>query len=341
MIRTIELRNFQSHKNTLLNLHPGVNIITGSSDSGKSSIIRALKWVIWNRPLGDDFRSHWGGDTYARINDIIRFKGKYDAYRINDLELKAFGTHVPEEITKTLNIAEINLQSQADPHFLLSQNAGEVARHFNVMAGIAQIDHSTKKIKSQIHAINQTIRATEMIIIENEEKLKKYKQLDKAEIELEILESLSEKHVNTIKSRARIQKTISDIYAVKIEIENQSSILTAENDVNTILSLIHHKETIETAYNILTRLRSDINTQNELIEENQEIIKAEDDTNILFQFLCDHEKKADELISLTDTITNIQKSTKKINHQKMKIIDLEKMFHKYFPDTCPLCGHKN
>ena len=44
MINSIKIQNFQSHKNTTIKLKPGVNIITGSSDCGKSVDIRALKW---------------------------------------------------------------------------------------------------------------------------------------------------------------------------------------------------------------------------------------------------------------------------------------------------------
>ena len=44
MIKSITLENIQSHVYSELNLHEGVNVITGDTDAGKSTIIKlALK----------------------------------------------------------------------------------------------------------------------------------------------------------------------------------------------------------------------------------------------------------------------------------------------------------
>jgi len=67
MIKQLTIKNFQSHKKTKLEFSDGVNIIIGQSDSGKTAIIRALNWVVNNKPSGDSFRSHWGGDTNVEI----------------------------------------------------------------------------------------------------------------------------------------------------------------------------------------------------------------------------------------------------------------------------------
>ena len=53
MIKEINIKNFQSHDNTNLILDSGVNVIVGSSDSGKSAIIRALRWVTSCVPRGE------------------------------------------------------------------------------------------------------------------------------------------------------------------------------------------------------------------------------------------------------------------------------------------------
>ena len=61
MIQSLQINNFQSHKYSVMELHKGVNVIIGPSDSGKTTILRALRWLVWNRPSGDAFRSDWGG----------------------------------------------------------------------------------------------------------------------------------------------------------------------------------------------------------------------------------------------------------------------------------------
>ena len=46
-IKKIILQNFQSHKYSIVELDEQLNVIVGPSDSGKSAIIRALKWVLY------------------------------------------------------------------------------------------------------------------------------------------------------------------------------------------------------------------------------------------------------------------------------------------------------
>ena len=54
-IKKIILENFQSHKYSVIELNEELNVIVGPSDSGKSAIIRGLKWALYNEPSGDYF----------------------------------------------------------------------------------------------------------------------------------------------------------------------------------------------------------------------------------------------------------------------------------------------
>jgi exonuclease SbcC len=51
VIKRFDLVDFQSHKETHLEFVEGLNVIIGPSDSGKSSVVRALNFLIsyeWN-----------------------------------------------------------------------------------------------------------------------------------------------------------------------------------------------------------------------------------------------------------------------------------------------------
>ena len=115
MLKSLTVSNFQSHRKSELKFHPNVNVISGSSDVGKTAIIRALHWVIWNRPQGNAFRSNWGGDTEVVLHTdkdcVTRLRTtKQNLYYLNDLEFNAIRTDVPDEIKQVLNVSEINLQ---------------------------------------------------------------------------------------------------------------------------------------------------------------------------------------------------------------------------------------
>ena len=65
MIRKIDVTNFQSHRNTVLELDPGVNVIVGMSDSGKSGFIRATKAAIFKSPFYTSFGTKEGSVEVA------------------------------------------------------------------------------------------------------------------------------------------------------------------------------------------------------------------------------------------------------------------------------------
>lgn len=67
MIKQLNIQNFQSHVDTTLEFSDGCNIIVGNSDSGKTAIIRALRWLVFHKPTGDEMRSHWGGKTKVEL----------------------------------------------------------------------------------------------------------------------------------------------------------------------------------------------------------------------------------------------------------------------------------
>lgn len=54
-LKRVRLENFQSHRNSVIDFDRGLNVIVGPSDSGKSAIIRAIKWALYNEPSGNYF----------------------------------------------------------------------------------------------------------------------------------------------------------------------------------------------------------------------------------------------------------------------------------------------
>ena len=110
MIKSIEIHNFQSHKDTKISFEKGLNIIKGKTHSGKSAIVRALRFCLQNKPRGDSFRSWFANpDEPVRIkicfydgSEITREKGKDNSYTIkkngNTSTFKALGSKVPKEL---------------------------------------------------------------------------------------------------------------------------------------------------------------------------------------------------------------------------------------------------
>jgi exonuclease SbcC len=131
MLQKLLIKNYQSHKDSTLEFTDGINVIVGSSDSGKSAILRAIRWIIFNRPLGSNYIRKGEDECHVQLENargkVSRSKGKISQYIINGDIFKAIGTDVPDSIRDVVNIHDINIQKQLDSHFLVLGSGGEIA----------------------------------------------------------------------------------------------------------------------------------------------------------------------------------------------------------------------
>jgi len=173
MLKSLSLINFQSHKDTTLEFHPGVNVILGSSRSGKTAILRALNWNRYNKPAGLAFNSYWNRDKkkapIKSFSSLVVFEeeklverkrdSEFNGYICDGNTLEAIGQDVPAEVEKIWNMSEVNIQKQFDQPFMLSESAAEVARFFNKTIKLDKIDSVLSNAETQRRKINQDIVA--------------------------------------------------------------------------------------------------------------------------------------------------------------------------------------
>ena len=346
MIKKLKANNFQSWKELSIKFHVGVNTIIGKSDEGKSAIFRLLYWPLFNRPLGDAFRSWWGGDTDSSIRldnvKVLRSKtNKKNIYHINTFEddFKAFGSSVPEEISKELRMdREINVQAQTDPIFLLSKSPGEVAQHFNKVADLEKIDSTLKKAKSDISSTKTKASNLKADIEEANEELKQYEKLEE---------------FNTLLIKST--KNNDDITESK---ENVTNIQNLCGQIGDSLGLI---EKLRAKYTLLPLVEDTIVKQEAIVDNT---IKAQNLENKINEIKrtkkalkkCKKKYKLkdpiDNCLKMGKGITKLKKDAKKIQTYlntieeiKYKITKLKDnydilniKFKEEMPDTCPLCG---
>ena len=260
----------------------------GATDSGKSAIIRALRWLIWNRPVGDAF-IHYGEDgvfvnvTTDEIDTIQRAKGPGgNEYRINEQIFKAFGNDIPEDVQKILNMDEVNLQQQLDAPFLISNSPGEVAAFFNKIAHLDQIDFGTKNIQSEIRKITGKILHGEDQLKILEVQIGKYDFLGDFEAKLVLLESKNTELASLQSQKAAIEGIIEQIEEDEILLEEYETLIGFEKDVDAIIELIDEKQALENEHFNLERhldaienLDDDIKSADENIQELEKELKEQ------------------------------------------------------------------
>lgn len=169
MIEKINLKNFQAHADTTLEFDKGVNIIVGRSDQGKSSIIRALRWVVENRPTGVAFRKYGAATASVTLTvdgkDITRTRGdKINSYTYSGEEYKALRSDVPTNIAEAINFGIANIQTQHEQYFLLQGSAGDAAKTINQIANLQIIGETVRNANSYVAAASRKAQSAEEVL---------------------------------------------------------------------------------------------------------------------------------------------------------------------------------
>ena len=112
----IEINKFQSWIHALLELHGGLNVLSGLNHHGKSAIIRGANLVINNRPAGKGFLndtvSNPQVDNTIQLTDgnfatrSVSLDGSTNCYTVStsDDPLKAVKGSVPDEVRAAISI---------------------------------------------------------------------------------------------------------------------------------------------------------------------------------------------------------------------------------------------
>lgn len=185
MIEKLVIQNLLSHKHTILHFGSGVNWVVGVTDSGKSAIVRALRWVLKNQPSGFAFRSRWAKKektvVTCKFDDavIVRSRGTSEnSYTLNGETLMSFGTEPPEVVADVVNMDDTNIQRQGDQPFLLSMSPPEVARFLNNIANLSDIDEAHTRVAGKMRLCDIDVVAETRRRDEARQQLEKFREID-------------------------------------------------------------------------------------------------------------------------------------------------------------------
>jgi exonuclease SbcC len=345
MIKSIKLLNWQSHKDTKLELCDTVNIIEGSSNCGKSAILRALNWVVSNRPTGEAYISSWARNAKGKqIHDtsvtvefdnttVTRFRGESgNNYVVDGLTLDAIGTDVPQKVIDACNFTDVNLQAQMDAPFLLSSSGGEVARFFNKIVHLdlidkflAGIDSKKRKTKAQLETLKESIEKVSS-------DLEELAYLDKAE-----------KLISKIEKREGIQEELQEeIKALDKEASLYESFQKYLEEADTI---------IVASEKLYGKIEALLGTDDTVVQELEQSIKDYiSNKSIADNDACN--ERTDKLVAKImrylplisegkKDVESLELSIEDYGASKMVVDSFEGAYdalQKSLPKVCPVCG---
>jgi len=222
-IQKFILENFQSHDHTVIEFHPNYNCLVGIGDSGKTSVIRALSFILFGVWDGSWIRH---GAKFCRLIlitnngiEIIREKGeginRYVVHQPGKEEqiYESFGIHVPQEIEQLLQIFRVqidnkeflnlNLSEQHDDLFLLKKPGSYKAKVFGQLSGGHYLDHALRELNKDKRNLNAEKHLKETECLELEKELMNYENLN---TEKEKLDALSERIHQVMRKMEFIQQ---------------------------------------------------------------------------------------------------------------------------------------
>lgn len=349
MIQSLKIENFQSHKSTQLDFCEGINVVTGNSNCGKTAILRALNWVITNKPTGLSYKSSFSDKkedckVSIVVNGHVITKTKNTStnkYEIDNTLFDVVGGNVPTEVSTILNMDDINSSSQFDKHFLITDSAGEVGRTINKIVNLDIIDELISSLNSKVLSTNKEIEFRKSDITELENSLCKFKNID----EIELLVTSIVKFNSDVKedetiiySLEHMAEGIKKSEATIILLENKFGNLEIEIDILDSFCVDYNAN--EQVYKKTKYVLDSLDAIEESIYK-AELVTGVEDKIIRFEnSYNDLNKKISDLSGISAIINEWNLTS--IRDLENKIKDSEEAFDKVIKElVCPLCGRKN
>lgn len=286
MIKSIHLRNFQGHKATDLELGTGVNVISGASDVGKSTIIRALRWLILNRPsgAGERWRYH-KADLKDEVSISLeldngfvkRFReGSSNGYEVDGTTLVAIRQDVPSEVSDLLDLDDHNVQTQHSPYFLVADSAGDVARKLNEVCGLDIIDECLRNAGLLASRNTQGVSECKQRTAELEMLRERYLDLDNREQALQELEKFDSERIRVGSIVLRLDAVLAQMTNTQSKLDDLGDFLEIEESAEALFAHVDELEQLHARTESLTTVLDSIATlEDQIIAAGKRVEEAE------------------------------------------------------------------
>ena len=334
MYTAFELENFMSHESTIIPLVQGINVITGSSDSGKSTVIKGFRFLFKNRPRGNKMVSYWNRKKNGEPKEqtmfgvwlqdghkIRRIKSPgFNGYVLcdsTDAEIERFDavdSNVPEKILTRLNISDLNIQNQFDQHFLLSATPGEVSRFFNELIHTELIDKMLSVADSRKRETTQEIKNLEKQLKQKNDAIALYTEwLPDAKKLLQKAEKIDERMKQHREKINAVQAILVRIIAEEKIIVGAAYVVEAEKLIQKIEKIEQEKQQKKQRYTAIKALVAEYEKEVSVITRLNYIPEADKIIATLDKITKKIDNNKQKISQITDIIAEINTHTTAIN----------------------------
>lgn len=350
MISSIFLYNIKKHLNTKIELHKGLNVISGTSDHGKSSIILGLYWCLFNKPNGINYVSFGkekkGCYVQSNFDNGLKIKRlltkSKNEYHINGEVYKSFRFDVPEEMKELLFLDPANIQLQADPYFMIQDSPTEVGRMFNEIKGINEIEQTLKNASKITTDLKTDLEFEKTNIKEQQTIINKYKNVDILNERIIALEKKQTKYNEKIQEAKTIKKEIENISQYEKEMGTLRNLIKSlQSKVNNVLKQINKLETgiseYKETYSLIKKTQK---YQNE-IEHCKSLLPLQESVDRCLHEINSHREKQAEISKLQDLMNSQTQLMIEYTETAGNLRSLEEEKERIQEElkVCPLCDN--
>jgi exonuclease SbcC len=318
-ITEVIIDNFQSHEHTAVKFKDGLNSIIGESNQGKTAILRAIMWCLYNEPRGSDFIRTGKSRCTVEVKfsdgtSILRRRdrtssGHYEITNPNGIskEYKGFGNDVPIDVSiahqmPVVYLAKdykenLSIGSQLDPAFLIGTSGANRAAAIGRLIGVQIIDQAISDASKNTKGYNRKIKDLEEDYKKNEEDLKAFDSLDN-----------DKAVINMVQGMVEIQETLTD--EINLLHEFQKELLAYQNLIPSIEQDIKKMDADKYIPDI-DRALEDIKLMKILYEFDKQIVNIREsvlDTETIILKLPDYNKYKSEFDNAESIIKELKES---------------------------------
>ena len=330
MIGKLVLKDFKTHKDTVLEFSSGINIISGDTGQGKTNILLALQLVKDNRPLGNGYIRRGQDTTEVDVEvvdgkdvcNIVRRRGQsensYDIEKdgvsiVGKKPFTAFGQSPPKDVSEILNLSDINIQKQRDQHFLVYSPPGQIATYIRSITKLDEIDQVTKLLSGKIR-----VKKSEILLQQAELKSTVGELAILNDIDLELLESMIEEVKDRVQKITRIKEKIARVEPIISALGTlEENWITIPDDVDKIF------EEIDSRQESIATVSSRLSVFTSLIDEIKKIeasrITLPDDIDKIFEEIDSTSQSIVVLTAHLSTLTSLIDEIKKMETSRITL----------------------
>ncbi len=366
MIKNITLENFQSHVSTTLEPAPAgkLTVIVGASDSGKTAIVRALRWLFYNTPQGTDFININADSAkvtvkYSDETRVVRERHRRgrNRYEVGEERYESFGLGVPIEVQQATGVRPVtvgdaefnlNLAEQLEGPFLgKSVSAIARAKVLGKLAGLEEIDYAQKQLNADLRRGRQNESTLVAEIEDLEGQIAQFDYLPKLARRIKSLERLvstieayQERRGYLVHAKEKLTRIETLILEARQASKRWQGLDKAAQMVERACELLASREEIRSKGQELVKVRNQVKLCTQVVRQWAGLGEAEKLTQDVAELVAQREEVVSLATKLRQTTSSIKHCEQVLKDRSNEITKLEKAHHDQLVGLgiCPLCG---